>query len=221
MICQAKWIRPSKDMGDICPSFFCSFEQHKSVKKAVLRITALGVYEAVLNGNRIDDFILAPGWTSYQTRLQYQEYDITPLLENQNQLVVTVGKGWYRSPMPGWGSSPEWKTLQQSPAGLIAEVELTNEDGSSKRIITDSSWTCAESNVRFSEIYDGETYDASFASLTSLPPITSVASASSWQQEGNMWRYEVLTPVDAVIIIKDRTYSVKKGSYLFFSPLEQ
>ncbi|MBE5960911.1 MAG: alfa-L-rhamnosidase [Lachnospiraceae bacterium] len=172
MIWHAAWICPADTMGDICPEFFRSFSEKKAIKKAVLRITALGVYEAVLNQKRVGDFILAPGWTSYKKRLQYQEYDITSFLSEQNELVVTVGKGWYRSPMPGWGASPEWKTIQQAPAGLLAEIEFLYEDGTSSFLGTDLTWGCRESAVRFSEIYDGETYDASL-------PIASSATESS------------------------------------------
>ena len=58
----------------------------------------MGVYEARLNGRHVGQFVMAPGWTSYHKRLQYQKYDITDLLTNgKNEIEVTVGKGWYRS----------------------------------------------------------------------------------------------------------------------------
>ena len=101
----ATWIKPAVDTGDIAPVFGKSFTLSGEIREATLSLTALGVYEAELNGKRAGEFILAPGWTSYYSRLQYQEYDVTGLLEKDNALTVTVGKGWYRSRMPGWQGS--------------------------------------------------------------------------------------------------------------------
>lgn len=159
----AKWIKPQTETGDICPLFQKSFFLTKPVKAATLYITALGTYEAELNKTRVGDFVLAPGWTSYQKRLQYQAYDVADLIKEDNQLSVTVGKGWYRSPMPGWSKSPVQESLKKSPAGLLAQLEITYEDGSVEYMATDETWTVTESPVRFSEIYDGEIYDASLA----------------------------------------------------------
>jgi alpha-L-rhamnosidase len=164
---QAKWIKTITDMGDVCPLFTKSFDATGKVKNAKLFITALGVYEAELNGNRIGEFILAPGWTTYSKRLQYQEYDVTNLVKDNNQLHVTVGKGWYRSQLLGWEDSVQQQKLQQEPAGLLAQLEITYEDGSKDFIKSDISWNVGDSKVRFSEIYDGETYDASFQMETS------------------------------------------------------
>ena len=157
----AKWIIPSKDYGNVAPLFGKEFKLEGEVEKAVLSITCLGVYEAVLNGKRVGDFVLAPGWTSYHHRLQYQDYDVTELLAEGNLLTVTVGKGWYRSRMPGWMPSPSQEELQANPAALLAQLSITYKDGSTQTVLTDESWKVTESNVRFSEIYDGEIYDAS------------------------------------------------------------
>ena len=157
----AKWIKPQTETGDVCPHFQKEFFLKKPIKTARLFITALGTYEAVLNQNRVGEFVLAPGWTSYQKRLQYQTYDITDLLQKDNHLSVTVGKGWYRSPMPGWSKSSVQEELKKSPAGLLAQLEITYEDSSVEYTVTDETWTFTESPVRFSEIYDGEIYDAS------------------------------------------------------------
>ena len=157
---KAKWIRPSLDLGDVCPAFSKSFFVKGKVKEARLFITALGVYEAELNGNRIGEYVLAPGWTSYNKRLQYQEYDVTEEINRDNQLCITVGKGWYRSRLVGWEASKVQQELQKAPAGLLVQLEINYEDGTSDVIKTDSTWSFKESKVRFSEIYDGETYDA-------------------------------------------------------------
>ncbi len=159
---QAKWIKPSLDMGDVCPTFKKEFQASEKVKKATLTISSLGVYEALINGSRVGEFVLAPGWTSYAKRLQYQMYDVTDLLGSENLLQVTVGKGWYRSRMPGWEGSKVQSELQKNPAGILAQLHIAYENGSEETVISDETWTTAESNIRFSEIYDGETYDAAF-----------------------------------------------------------
>ena len=159
---QAKWIRPKTDMGDVCPVFRRVWKNDGKTEKAELMITAIGVYEARLNGRRVGDFVLAPGWTSYEKRLQYQVYDITDLLGEENCLEVTVGKGWARSPMPGFAENEEKKQRMAQPCGLFAEIRLTDQEGAQTVIGTDGGWQCAESPVRFSEIYDGESCDAQF-----------------------------------------------------------
>lgn len=158
----AKWIRPIKDMGDVCPVFSVDFSCLQKVKNAVLKVTATGVYEAVLNGRRVGDFIMAPGWTVYEKRLQVQEYDVTDMIGLDNVLEITIGKGWYRSPLAGWTWTKRMERVSGYSAGLTAKLVLTLENGTVKTISTDESWKVAESQVRFSEIYDGEIYDATF-----------------------------------------------------------
>ena len=89
----SSWITVSQDTGNICPVFRKKFAAEKAIKKTELEITALGVYEAEINGQRVGDFVLAPGWTSYDHRLQVQTYDVTALLQTENDLRVTVGRG--------------------------------------------------------------------------------------------------------------------------------
>ena len=160
----AKWIKPGIDTGDAAPVYLKKFSLSGKVKKATMAITALGVYEATLNEKRVGNFVLAPGWTSYHKRLQYQTYDVTELLKENNRLTVTVGKGWYRSPMPGFAASPYQEALMAQPAGLLVQLTVDYADCTSETIISDESWKYAESKVRFSEIYDGEIYDASYES---------------------------------------------------------
>lgn len=159
----AKWIRPSEDYGDVCPVFRKNFTCSKQVQSASLAITAMGVYEAQLNGERVGKFILAPGWTTYEKRLQVQTYDVTGLLKEENELSVTVGKGWYRSPLPGWIWPERMEMLAGLSAGMTAQLSLKFTDGTTETVFSDESWQSAQSPVRFSEIYDGEEYDAAFA----------------------------------------------------------
>ena len=156
----SSWITVLQDTGDICPVFRKPFTAEKAIKKAELEITALGVYEAHINGQRVGDFVLAPGWTSYDHRLQVQTYDVTALLQTENDLRVTVGRGWFRSPMPGWLNSEDKQRRMGQPCGLIASLHICYADGADETILTDETWQWAKSRILFSEIYDGETCDA-------------------------------------------------------------
>lgn len=158
------WIRPRVDMGDAVPLFSREFRAKGDIRSARLTITALGVYVAGINGNRVGDYILAPGWTSYTRRLQYQTYDVSDLLRGgaANRIEVLLGKGWYRSRLVGWQSSPAQEALRNNPAGLWAVLEVDYANGGFDRILTDERWQVAQSQVRYSEIYDGEIYDATF-----------------------------------------------------------
>ena len=158
----SQWITTARDLGDVCPVFLKAFRAGKAVSSAELSITALGVYEAKLNGRRVGDFVLAPGWTSYDHRLQVQTYDVTALLRENNELSVTVGRGWFRSPMPGWEDTEDKRRRYAQPCGLIANLSIRYADGSESVFGSDESWEFAESPIRFSEIYDGEHFDASF-----------------------------------------------------------
>lgn len=157
---EAKWICSKEEVQDVCPVFRREIFINKEVASAVLRITSLGVYEARVNNKRVGKYVMAPGWTAYKKRIQYQEYEISSLLSKENEIEVYVGKGWYSSPMPGWLETEDKKNRRNQHTGLIAEIDIRYIDGSEEKIITDKSWQWSESEIRFSEIYDGETYDA-------------------------------------------------------------
>lgn len=159
---QGKWIQTAENLGDVCPVFRKCWTEKKEVKEAVLYLTAYGVYEARLNEKRISSYVLAPGWTAYDKRLQYQRYDVTGLLKKENCVRVTLGKGWMRSPMPGWMETEDKIRRKNRPGAILGELHLTYTDGSNRIIATDCTWEYGESPVRFSEIYDGEKYDAGF-----------------------------------------------------------
>ncbi len=156
MIKNAEWIGISEDFGTVCPKFIKKFKKKRGLTMATLVITAMGVYEARLNGVRVGDFILAPGCTVYGKRLQYQTYDITDMLADDNELSVTVGTGWYRGRI-----SEKYGKTHNAPCALITEITLEYESGITETIFTDGTWRVSRSNILFSDIYDGEEYDAS------------------------------------------------------------
>lgn len=162
MVTKAKPIIAENSVHGDCTVFKKTFAAVKKAESAVLKITAWGVYEARLNGNRVGDFVLAPGWTVYEKRLQMQTYDITSLLREENTLEVTVGGGWYAGRITGGEDSwhqadPESENRR---AALLAEIEITYTDGKADVIPTDSTWQTGRGGLIFSDIYDGEVYDA-------------------------------------------------------------
>ncbi len=164
-ILHGEWISTGLNNEEAAPVFRKVFAV-RPVRNATLYITALGVYEAALNGKRVGDFMLAPGWTDYDKRLQVQQYDVTQLLEESNELCVTVGCGWY-------GSRLGWK--EQHPGGdpvaLIATLRIEYADGTTEDIVTDESWQWTTSNVLCSTIYDGETVDGRILSQDFQPAV--------------------------------------------------
>lgn len=155
MITNAEWICPPIDIGDVCPIFSKKINVEKTVTKAELSISATGVYEARINEERIGEFVLAPGCTSYKSRLQYQTYDVTDMLKDENKLSICLGKGWYRGRI-----SANDKAINETDGAVIAELTITYADGNKQQIITDNSWSVSTSHILFSDIYDGEVYDA-------------------------------------------------------------
>ena len=141
---KAKWIKPASETGDVAPVFARDFSLKGKVKKATLFITALGVYEAALNGQRVGKFILAPGWTAYFKRLQYQEYDVTDMLKKDNQIQVTVGKGWYHSPLLGVEQSGYQQKLHENPNGVLVQLEIIYEDRTVEEVVSDTSGSYAK-----------------------------------------------------------------------------
>jgi alpha-L-rhamnosidase len=158
---KASWIGPGyagDDVNKPSPMFRKSITLHKTVKSAFAYITAHGLYEAQLNGAKIGDAYLTPGWTSYHKRLQYQAYDVTKMLiKGQNVIGAQVGSGWYRS------------TLVSTPnhygkdTGLLFQMEVAYSDGTRETIVSDGSWKSATGQLRYAEIYNGATIDARMA----------------------------------------------------------
>ena len=159
---KAKWIsgdyKPRKKERYPVDCFRKSFSV-SSVKKARLYITACGLYEARLNGAQVGNFILAPGHTDYRKRVQYQTYDVTGLLrEGKNILTVQLADGWYRGSCGAWGLLNQYGTQTK----LLAQLELTGQDGSMTTVCTDGTWQWSNDGpIRFADNQDGEAVDAS------------------------------------------------------------
>ncbi|WP_051800994.1 alpha-L-rhamnosidase [Streptomyces sp. NRRL F-525] len=128
------------------------------VASARLYITAYGVYTAEINGERVGDEVMAPGWTSYQHRLRYQTFDVTPLLRTgENVIGALLGEGWYTGRLGFHGGR---RDIYGEHRALLAQLEIAYADGTTRTVRTDEHWRTTTGPVLRSEIYDGEAYDA-------------------------------------------------------------
>ncbi len=134
------------------------FAFQKEIKRAYIQITALGIYDCTLNGQRVGDEYFAPGFTTYTHSLQYQTYDVTAHLRKENELRVCVAGGW----AVGAFVIARKNRITAPRQALLAELRVEYADGSVETMGTDESWQVTrDGNLRFAEFYDGEIYDAS------------------------------------------------------------
>ena len=156
---KAKWIMPgyAEDALRASPLFRKQFIAKKKIISATAYITAHGLYEAQINGKRVGDAFLTPGWTSYNKRLQYQVYDVLNLVKNGNNAIgVALGSGWYRG-IIGFGNNIN---VYGKDIALLFQLKIIYSDGTSEYIISDDSWKSSTGAIVYSEIYNGETIDA-------------------------------------------------------------
>ncbi|MCE1199265.1 MAG: glycoside hydrolase family 78 protein [Marinilabiliales bacterium] len=143
------------DHRPVC--FRREFVATKTIVSARLYVTSLGLYQFFINGQKAGNDLFTPGWTSYNKRLQYQVYDVTPLVKKgDNALTALVGDGWYRGNIGG--------KIQRNYFGdqlaLLAQLEVRFQDGTMQRVTTDESWQGGDGPLLASDIYNGESYDA-------------------------------------------------------------
>ena len=159
---KAKWItgnyRVKKNERYPVDCFRKQISVNREVKSARLYITACGLYEARLDGEKIGNFCLAPGHTDYRKRVQYQTYDVTQLLsQGDHALTVQLADGWYRGSCGAWGIRNQYGTETK----LLAQLEITYADGRRDTIVTDESWECSSDGpIRFADNKDGEVVNA-------------------------------------------------------------
>jgi alpha-L-rhamnosidase len=135
------------------------FSLDRPVRRARLYATARGVYELSINGQRVGEDVLAPGWTDYDQRVQYQTYDVTQLLaEGPNVLGAVLGDGWFAGFV---GFDPKHRGALYGPRPqLLAQLDVEYEDGTAEGITTDGSWRRSTGPILFSDLLMGESYDA-------------------------------------------------------------
>ncbi|HWH98025.1 MAG TPA: family 78 glycoside hydrolase catalytic domain, partial [Pseudolysinimonas sp.] len=129
---------------------------HGAIRSAELALSALGVQETWLNGERVGDDLLEPGWTSYEWRIGYRRYDVTAQLADANVLGMVVGNGWYRGHL-GWESR---SAVYGDRIAGFAELRVVFADGHRQVVATDESWTCSPSEIDSDDLYNGQAIDA-------------------------------------------------------------
>ena len=132
------------------------FSVSKTVTAARIYASARGVYELSLNGKRVGDQQLAPGWTNYNERIDFQTYDVTDLVQSgDNALGAMLGDGWYAGTISSFGTG-HWGTR----TSLLARMRIDYSDGSHDWVNTDSSWKTTADPLVESDMIMGERYDA-------------------------------------------------------------
>jgi alpha-L-rhamnosidase len=131
------------------------FEVKSPIKSARIYATALGAYELFLNGNRVGNDVLDPGWTDYREHVKYQTYDVTSQLSSgPNSIEALLAPGWYETPLE-WYQQPN--NYGDTPPALRAQLRIEYTDGTVQWVATGPTWQASPSYIVHSEIYDGET----------------------------------------------------------------
>jgi len=152
---QARMIEPDTDP---VPMLRRGLVLDAEVVSARLYITAHGIYQAEINGQRVGEDAFAPGWTSYHHRLRYQTHDVTALLaEGENAIGVMIADGWYRGRLT---FEPGKRNVYGDRCGLLAQLEVALADGRTVVVGTDATWRSSTGPVRSADLYDGEHHDA-------------------------------------------------------------
>jgi len=156
----ARWIEPNLP-GDApnqpAPLLRRAFSVARPLASARLYITSHGLYEAHINGQRVGNQYLTPGWTSYNKHLQYQTYDVTNLLkQGDNATGVILADGWYRGELT-WDRKTN---LYGNRLGLLYQLHLNYTDGTSDVITSDTQWKASAGAIRKTSLYYGEKFDA-------------------------------------------------------------
>lgn len=157
----AKWIaaplRGGPSISAQVPALRCAFRVERPVARAVLYVTALGLYEISIGGRRVGDHELAPGWTDYRRRVRYQVFDVSGrVAPGANTIDALLGDGWYCGYV---GLRKSREAYGERPA-LLAQLELLHDDGTTRRFETGADWQWQASQILASDIMQGETVDA-------------------------------------------------------------
>ena len=139
------------------PYFRKEFPLEKKISSAYVFVTGLGHYELYINGNKIGDHFLSPGWTDYRKRCLYNTFDVTENLNTGlNTIGAIVGNGFYNIDRERYRKL----VIAYGAPKMILKLSVQYSDGSSETIVSDDTWKTTPSPVTFSSIYGGEDYDA-------------------------------------------------------------
>ena len=169
------------------------------IARARVYATAFGLYELSVNGSRVGDSYLTPGWTSYRKRVQHQTYDVTGLLKKgANAVGAMLGNGWYKGYLAGWTADNVEKYGKRT--ALLFELHITLTDGTEQVLVSDESWKASSGPILESELYNGETYDARL-------------EAPGWDQAGfddSAWGRVYRLEADKSVVLPQENIPVQK-----------
>ncbi|HWI58864.1 MAG TPA: family 78 glycoside hydrolase catalytic domain, partial [Bacillota bacterium] len=168
---QAQWItRPATDPvpeaqafdDHPAPLFRKEFALNKPIARARAYVCGLGYYELRLNGQRVGDHLLDPGWTTYSQRVLYSTYDVTAHLQRgSNAVGMMVGNGWFNPlPLSMWGHVRPGDALTTGTPCAILQLVVEFADGSVQTMVTDATWRVSDGPILRNSVYLGEVYDA-------------------------------------------------------------
>ncbi|MCC6683202.1 MAG: family 78 glycoside hydrolase catalytic domain [Phycisphaeraceae bacterium] len=141
---------------DPCPYLRRDFDIDKTVRRAMVYVTARGFYELHINGRTVSEDQFSPGWSDFNKRIYYQTYDVTDLLQQgDNAVGAVLAPGWYAGHVGFQGAFRYGRTLS-----LLAQLEIEFADGSKQVIASDESWRGSQGPIRGSDMQMGELYDA-------------------------------------------------------------
>ena len=198
----AKWITSPVDFKDAACTFRKEVQVKNNITKAILNVSAMGIYVPYINGKRVGENVLAPGWTSYHSRVQYQTYDVTDILTENNTLELSVGQGW----AVGYIGFSRTNHYYADKTSVIAWLDIVYDDMSTESVFTDTDWEVYSSEVTFSEIYHGETINKAIPTEYIGKAILSEVGAKLIPQVGEfIMEHERLAPIELIHTPKGET----------------
>ncbi len=134
------------------------FSLNKPIAKAIITLSACGLYKTLVNGQEISNQVLLPGFTFYKERLQYQTFDVTNLLSpGNNSIAAVIGDGWYR----GRVGLLDRTSFYGEKIKFMCVLDVTFTDGTTQRVVTDTNWKATQDGpIRKNDLKSGEEYDA-------------------------------------------------------------
>lgn len=196
----------------VIPYFRKDFALKKNIGQAFVFVSGLGQYELYINGNKIGDHFLSPGWTDYRKTCLYNTYDVTEQLNSGPNTVGTiVGNGFYNVNRERYRKL----VIAYGAPKMILKLEIRYNDGSSETIISDETWKTSPSPITFSSIYGGEDYDARLEQEGWTKPgfddISWKTAILSKEPEGIL-RPESDYPVKVMEMINKKSVTLRKDS---------
>ncbi len=200
------------NLGDVAkkrttvPYFRKDFSIEKKISKAYVFVSGLGQYELYINGDKIGDHFLSPGWTDYRKTCFYNTFDITENLKRGSNTVGSiVGNGFYNINRERYRKL----VIAYGAPKMILKLIVQYSDGSKNVIVSDESWKTTPSPVTFSSIYGGEDYDARL-------------EQDGWNKPGfkdNSWKKVLLVKVPAGILRPETDYPVKVSEVIDYKKI--